>query len=196
MGPHRVWTPESIKTWQNERDERRKGKGQPPTHTLGSAERVVALESERQELIETEFSLLSTQAWDVGKHPFLSSPSPFAGFLLLPKNYLARDGIHRLRVRKGDDLNRIVHQFYDEFVDPKTYLGDNYVSKDGIDARRHEYLGPNPRIASYRFTLDEIEIEWWEDYIKDTWIGSEKWEVKAEFDEVVEGWFLVDRNDY
>lgn len=65
-----------------------------------------------------------------------------------------------------------------------------------LDSTRHEYLGPNPRLASYRFTHSEMEIEWWEDYIKDTWIGTKKWEVEAEFDEAVEGWFLSSRNDF
>lgn len=61
---------------------------------------------------------------------------------------------------------------------------------------RHEYLGPSPRIASYRMTGNEIAIEWWEAYIKDAWTGSTKWKVEADYDEAVEAWFLVDRNNY
>ena len=41
-----------------------------------------------------------------------------------------------MRVRKGDDLNRMVYRYYDEFVDPKTYPGENYVSNDGLLTRR------------------------------------------------------------
>lgn len=96
MDDHRLWTPDSIEEWRNERDERRKVKGQPPIHALSPVGKAAALESEKQELIEAAFSLLCTQAWDIGKHPFLSYSSPVTGFLLLPKNYLARDGIHRV----------------------------------------------------------------------------------------------------
>ena len=93
----RVWTPESIDAWRNERDERRKKQGLKPMHDLNPKDKVDAIEGDKRELIDKEFSILSTQAWEVGKPPLLAYAAPFNGYLLLPKNYRARDGIHRVR---------------------------------------------------------------------------------------------------
>jgi len=58
---------------------------------------------------------------------------------------------------------------------------------------RHEYMGPSPCVATYRFTRNEAEVEFWEAHLEQTWIGKHLWRIEVEFDEVVQGWFLVDR---
>lgn len=40
------------------------------------------------------------------------------------------------RFRKGDDLNTIVYNHYDTRVDPTQYIGVNYVSNDGLLAKK------------------------------------------------------------
>jgi len=190
----RSWTAESITAWKHERKERRVASGYKPIEALSGLKKDEALEAERKALIETEFSRLTTQSWNLGKHPLTSFAAPFSGVILAPQNYSARHGIDRLKVRKGQDLNKVVHDHYHERVDSKAYPGENYVATDGIQSRRHEYMGPSPRLASYRFTGDQIEIEWWDKYFDDTWVGTQKWKVEAELDVQVEGWFVIDRN--
>ena len=93
-----------------------------------------------------------------------------------------------MKVDRGDDLNQIVFEYYEERV-PETYPGQNYVSSDGLIRRRYvlhlvrayhtkalmarifgrsEYLGPSPHVAEYRFREDlgEVLIEWWDAYLK------------------------------
>lgn len=57
-------------------------------------------------------------------------------------------------------------------------------------------MGPSPHVAAYRLTVDQAEIEWWEPFLAQAWIGALGWKVEAEFDDEVEGWFLLDRNDH
>lgn len=57
---------------------------------------------------------------------------------------------------------------------------------------RHEYLGPSPNMAGYRFTQDVAEIAFWDDYMKMMWIGKRQWDVELEFDPEVESWFVVE----
>ena len=91
------WTSESIEAWRTERDERRKKQGLKPMHELSLKDKIDCLEGEKRELIEKEFSILCTQAWEVGRHPLVAFAAPSNGYLLLPKNYHARDGTHRVR---------------------------------------------------------------------------------------------------
>ena len=41
---------------------------------------------------------------------------------------------------------------------------------------RHEYLGPDPRIAGYRFDHNgEVHIKWWDNFLQDQWMDKSKW---------------------
>lgn len=48
---------------------------------------------------------------------------------------------------------------------------------------RHEYLGPDPRVAGYIRDEDgEIQIQWWDGYLQDQWMGKTRWNVEIETD--------------
>ena len=123
---------------------------------------------------------------------------------------LIMTGWLQLKFREGDDLNQLTYHYYDQRVDPSSYYGNNFVTDGGIQARRlvsfhctarpnvlswrnrHEYLGPCPKVAGYRFTNGQAEICFWDDYLKTAWIGARTWDVELEFDPVVETWFVSD----
>ncbi len=92
----------------------------------------------------------------------------------------------------------------------------NYVSSDGVvspgkryvagDFRprsltpvphRHEYLGPAPCVAGFRFDLASktARIEWWDRHLAQMWIGDGTWKIEVYFDEVVGGWVSLPRGD-
>jgi len=101
-----------------------------------------------------------------------------------------------VRFKKGDDLTYIVYNHYNTRVDPKTFPGVNYVSSHGILAKKREYLGPDPRVAGYRFLRGKCNIEFWEAYLQNAWFCDTDWSVDVEFDAEVQWWFPVDRNVY
>lgn len=42
---------------------------------------------------------------------------------------------------------------------------------------RHEYLGPDPRVAGYRFDVDgEVHVKWWDSFLQDLWMDRGKWQ--------------------
>jgi len=94
-------------------------------------------------------------------------------------------------------LNQIVSAFYSEKVDAD-YLGVNYVTRDGICARRHEFLGPAPYVAGFRFSAkaQKARVEWWDATTRVKWIGKEVWTNEVYFDETVGGWVSRPRGDY
>lgn len=50
-------------------------------------------------------------------------------------------------------------------------FGDTYTKSN-----RHEFLGPDPRVAGYTFDYDgEVHIKWWDGFLKDQWIENQKW---------------------
>ncbi|KAF9480713.1 hypothetical protein BDN70DRAFT_804819, partial [Pholiota conissans] len=57
---------------------------------------------------------------------------------------------------------------------------------------RHEYLGPSPKVAGYRFTGDLAQIIFWDDYLNTMWLGKHQWDVEIEFDAVVDSWFVAE----
>ena len=57
---------------------------------------------------------------------------------------------------------------------------------------RHEYLGPDPRVAGYRFDVDgEVHVKWWDGFLQDLWMDKSKWRFDVKMTE--EGkWVEVD----
>lgn len=57
-----------------------------------------------------------------------------------------------------------------------------------------EYLGPAPCFAGFRLTGNEAEILFWDSYLRLAWIHQSTWDIKAEFNEMVEAWLPVVRH--
>ncbi|KAL7284292.1 hypothetical protein ACG7TL_001575 [Trametes sanguinea] len=46
----------------------------------------------------------------------------------------------------------------------------------GCSAARHEYLGPDPRVAGYWIDADgDYHIKWYDAFLKDQWVDNRKW---------------------
>ncbi|KAF9510938.1 hypothetical protein BS47DRAFT_1364156 [Hydnum rufescens UP504] len=195
----RKWTAASIAEFEKERQHYLTQVEQPPLppwESFAEHEKVKYLASQREKVIADEFSRLTVGGWALGKRPRLSYRVPISGLLHLPRGMNGKEGFDKVRFKKGDDLNDIVYNHYDQRVDPDTWPGTNYVASEGIIAKRSEYLGPNPHVASYRFTFEKCEIEWWEPYLEKPWIGETYWLVESEFDETVRWWFPMNRSVY
>jgi hypothetical protein len=41
---------------------------------------------------------------------------------------------------------------------------------------------------------DQYHIEWYDRYLQAFWIDGTRWSVEVEYDQVVEGWVIVNRN--
>ncbi|KAI0659043.1 hypothetical protein C8Q70DRAFT_916328 [Cubamyces menziesii] len=53
----------------------------------------------------------------------------------------------------------------------------NYVAGEAVLAKRHEYLGPDPRVAGYWVDADgEYHIKWYDAFLKDHWVDNREWE--------------------
>ncbi|KIJ42349.1 hypothetical protein M422DRAFT_254421, partial [Sphaerobolus stellatus SS14] len=78
-----------------------------------------------------------------------------------------------------EDLNRLVYNwYYEEFEDDKA-RGVNFVTTDDVKPRRHEYLGPDPRVAGYEIGNDgNIHIRWWDAFLENQWVGKENWKIE------------------
>lgn len=197
----RIWTPESIEKFNRQRDEflsDEKGKG--PWTSLSTAEKDEIMGGLKDTLMGPAFEKLKAEAWALEKPPSRKFIAPVSGTLLLPKNLNSTKGYENVRFKRGDDLNSITYQHYNTPVSKEGVMGVNYVqhiSPDGTGAirpKRHEYLGPSPRVASYRFSRSTCEIEFWESYLEQAWIGKTYWTVEEEFDEEVQWWFPVERS--
>lgn len=50
--------------------------------------------------------------------------------------------------------------------------------------RRHEYLGPDPRVAGYHLDVDgEVHIKWWDGFLQDQWMDRQKWRFEVKVDD-------------
>ncbi|KAL6298548.1 hypothetical protein BKA93DRAFT_820336 [Sparassis latifolia] len=201
----RTWTADDIQEWAKRRDEYREKKNMRPLAALRFSTNPEdlkayqsALDMEKTILVKRlEAYATRTVAWDLGKHPLVQHYAPFSGVLFLPLNYRQSHGATKRRFSEGDDLNRIVYDFYNEQV-PSSYAGVNYISQDGLRVRRHEYLGPMPYVVGYQFseTRGEASIEWWDGYLHAKWINNGAWRNEVYFDKNVEGWVSKLRGDY
>ena len=49
---------------------------------------------------------------------------------------------------------------------------------------RHEFLGPDPRIAGYFYDSNgEIHIRWWDRFLQEQWMDDEKWDFEIELND-------------
>ena len=42
---------------------------------------------------------------------------------------------------------------------------------------RHEFLGPDPRVAGYSVEGGEIRVLWMDRFLGESWVEGEKWEL-------------------
>ncbi|PSR87344.1 hypothetical protein PHLCEN_2v5161 [Hermanssonia centrifuga] len=119
-------------------------------------------------------------AWQVHRWPYDKRVAEDKTKIHLPRSYLAKTGEDVKNVWAGADLNQIVHQHYIKTVKIEDLSTDrmkgNFVTPDNISAERHEFLGPDPRIAGYFFDVDgEIHVKWWDSFLQDQWMDKTKW---------------------
>ncbi|KAH7905276.1 hypothetical protein BJ138DRAFT_1165080 [Hygrophoropsis aurantiaca] len=137
---------------------------------------------ERQKAVKAMTDIARAFAWSVHRWPMDKRIAEYNTKIHLPRTYLSRKGEDTRGVRKGADVNQIVHRHYMDLLDLEKH-GDwvNYVHDDNVISRRHEYLGPDPRIAGYFFDDDgEIHIRWWDGFLKDQWMDNHKWTLNVE----------------
>ncbi|KAJ7245659.1 hypothetical protein B0H12DRAFT_1187561 [Mycena haematopus] len=109
--------------------------------------------------------------------------------LYLPRSYLCKDGMDVQTVYPGTDLNQFVHQYYLEKVDPQSVQWVNFVHADNVVARRHEFLGPDPRVAGFEIDGHEnVFIRWWDGFLSDQWSGTQKWKLDVVWNEEGNEW--------
>ena len=66
------------------------------------------------------------------------------------------------------------------------------------NAASHEFLGPMPHVAGFRFSENAgtARIEWWDAKAQVKWVGQGSWENEIYFDENVRGWVSKLRGDF
>jgi len=144
-------------------------------------------------IISTTMKLKSL-AWPLEKYPLTTHFASGPGTLQLPRYYLSEADCDRLKFWKSDNLNSLTYEHYKAIVDLTTYSGSNFVTNDEVQPKRHEYLGPSPKVAGYCFTQKVAEIAFWDDHLNTMWIGNCPWDVELVFDPVVENWFVKEYN--
>ncbi|KAI0635612.1 hypothetical protein C8Q77DRAFT_1098504 [Trametes polyzona] len=194
----RDWTDTKRDEWIARRDEHRKK--HPPPPGTGQSELDAA---EKAALLQGVFEVYTkTYAWELQKHPTELYPAPFAGKLYLPLKYMGSDRAHAIKFAEGEDLNFLVYNFYDAPPDPgfeaPMYVTADASGRGNLLPKRHQFLGPAPRVTGYRFdaAARTARIEWWDPYVGMLWIGSRTWAVEAYFDEAVQGWVSRPRGDF
>ncbi|PCH45144.1 hypothetical protein WOLCODRAFT_77534 [Wolfiporia cocos MD-104 SS10] len=134
-------------------------------------------------------------AWQIHRWPYEKRIVYGRTRVHLPRTYLAQDGVDVRIIRPGQDLNQFVHRYYLEEVEKDSKeRGEwtNYVTADGVVARRHEYLGPDPRVAGFHWDANgEIHIKWWDAFLQDQWTDKQKWSFEVMLNEDGE-WVEID----
>jgi len=189
----RSWDEKSIAVFNQTRDVQRRANGQPPWNTLTQQEKQTENNNQKSTLKSSEVARLKTQAWPLEKFPIGSRVAPNSGTLLLPRDYRGKSGFDTMKFYRGQNLNRIVYEYYSATLEKAPSATANYVSQDGLSPRRHEFMGPSPHVADLRWSGSQVEIEWWDPYEQSMWIGTGKWSVDIEYDEIVESWVITDR---
>ncbi|KIJ63869.1 hypothetical protein HYDPIDRAFT_175870 [Hydnomerulius pinastri MD-312] len=120
-------------------------------------------------------------AWSVHRWPTERRICEYNTKIHLPRTYLSTKGEDVRPIRKGTDINQLVHRHYmDTFDGEKNEDWVNYVHADDVVMRKHEYLGPDPRVAGYYFDgYGELHVRWWDGFLKDQWMGKDKWSLNV-----------------
>ncbi|KAH7882863.1 hypothetical protein F5I97DRAFT_1938799 [Phlebopus sp. FC_14] len=139
-----------------------------------------------KEIAEAKKSLRDitrAMAWPVHRWPIDRHICEYNTRVHLPRTYLCQKGGEDVRVvRRGTDVNQFIHRHYLNLLEMHKGGEDwvNYVHADQVVSRRHEYLGPDPRVAGYFFDSEgEIHIKWWDAFLKDQWMDGDKWSLNV-----------------
>ncbi|GJJ10077.1 hypothetical protein Clacol_004303 [Clathrus columnatus] len=149
-------------------------------------------EKERKEAIQKFIDLRRALSWPIDRAPLERSlasrylEKKKKGKINLPKNFRSDLGNDVRTVWAHDDLNRVVYNWYAEVVsDVPRKIADhpkwiNYVTNDGIQSKKHEYIGPAPRVAGYQLGNDgNIQVQFWDVFLQEAWAEKDEWKVEA-----------------
>ncbi|KAG6330244.1 hypothetical protein ID866_8846 [Astraeus odoratus] len=141
-------------------------------------------EQERTAAAKSMAGFVKAFAWPVHRWPADRRICEDGTKIHLPRTYLATGGVDVRHVRRGADINQLVHRHYTESVgDEEGHAWTNFVHSDEVIMRRHEYLGPDPRVAGYFFDANgEIHVRWWDAFLKEQWMDDEKWTLNVSMD--------------
>ncbi|KAJ6503866.1 hypothetical protein C8R45DRAFT_817802 [Mycena sanguinolenta] len=150
-------------------------------------------EDERQKLKGPALKSLNAakraHAWQLHSWPMEKFIVQSRSKLHLPRSYLCKDGEDVQTVYPSTDLNQFVHQYYLEKIDPESVPWVNFVHADNVVARRHEFLGPDPRVAGFEMDRGgNIFIRWWDAFLSDQWSGTQKWKLEVVWNEDRQEW--------
>ncbi|RPD79250.1 hypothetical protein L226DRAFT_480067 [Lentinus tigrinus ALCF2SS1-7] len=162
----------------------------PPAPKL-SAKEQKELEQARNGALKTIAEHRRAIAWPIGKWPVEKRVVYTRTRVHLPRTYLARHGSDVRAVWPGTDLNQFIHRHYcEEEKDPADGKDKdkapwpNYVAAEGILGRRHEFLGPDPRVVGYFMDADgDYHIRWYDTFLQDQWMDNHKWKYDVRQDE-------------
>ncbi|KAI0048287.1 hypothetical protein FA95DRAFT_1491082 [Auriscalpium vulgare] len=128
------------------------------------------------EAAKSILTLKRAAAWPLHRWPSEKRVIQSSARIHLPRAYLGKNGEDLRQVHAGTDLNQYLFRHYDQALAEVKEEWVNYVTVDNVTARRHEYLGPDPRVAGYFHDVDgDIHIQWWDGFLKDQWMGTQKW---------------------
>ncbi|KAF5330695.1 hypothetical protein D9619_006043 [Psilocybe cf. subviscida] len=190
----RTWDTDSVASFHRKRDEERLKKGLASFRALNQNDKERALEEEKSTISSNDMKRLTFRACPLEKFPLQACGATSDGLLICPKSLreTKTSSPDKLRFRKGDNLFILAYNHYSQSLSGPA-PGQNYISDDGISAKRHEYLGPSPCIAGFLQRENTVEILFWDSYIRLAWIHEHTWDIGAQFDEVVEAWLPVIR---
>ncbi|KAF9218849.1 hypothetical protein BS17DRAFT_478569 [Gyrodon lividus] len=138
-------------------------------------------EKERKAAVKTLTDTMRAMAWSVYRWPIGRRICEYNTKIHLPRTYLSTHGEDVRPVHQGVDINQLVHRHYMDTFDAEKHPGwINYVHTDDVASRRHEYIGPDPRVAGYFFDgYGEIHVRWWDAFLKEQWMNKDKWSLDA-----------------
>ncbi|OSD07868.1 hypothetical protein PYCCODRAFT_1330958, partial [Trametes coccinea BRFM310] len=131
----------------------------------------------RSDALEQIAEYRRVTAWAIARWPLEKRVVHERVRVHLPRTYRARHGVDVRTVWPGTDLNQFVHRHYDEARERAVREEwENFVAAEAILAKRHEYLGPDPRVAGYWIDADgDYHIKWYDAFLKDQWVDNRKW---------------------
>ncbi|KAI0765096.1 hypothetical protein C8Q74DRAFT_1205932 [Fomes fomentarius] len=149
--------------------------GIPPTKSASE------LKKEKDAAVKVLSEHRRAIAWPIGRWPVEKRVVYTRTRVHLPRTYLARHGSDVRAIYPGTDINQFVHRHYcEEEADGRKgkekEAWPNYVAAERILSRRHEYLGPDPRVVGYFVDADgEYHVRWYDTFLGDQWMDSRKW---------------------
>ncbi|KZV76629.1 hypothetical protein PENSPDRAFT_622555 [Peniophora sp. CONT] len=116
-------------------------------------------------------------AWSVHRWPVERRVVHRRTRVYLPRSYLAKDGVDVRTINAGSDINQFVFRHYEEMAEEKDREKVNYVTEARIQESKHEFLGPDPRVAGYSVEGEGIRVLWIDRFLEEKWVEGEKWEL-------------------